>query len=233
MVVVLAILPFFSFAQQKQFQSIYWLRYQNQLIFSPKLYWNNEGDNRRFFNPDVQLQFIVHSRLHYKIKRWDLGGGLTFSWAYAQKPTAPISHPTQEIRPVAEVNYEMPLTGFKLMHRVRLDNRFFEEEKTESVFKNSIYVARFRYRLQATVPVITNEEKNKSVTLKIADEIMLNHRSNTFDQNRVYATVDFALSRYVTIETGYIYIYQQRFGRSDFFERHVLRFSLLHKIFFY
>lgn len=76
LIVILTISHFFSFAQQKQSQWTYWLRYQNQLIFSPKLYWNNEGDNRRFFNPDVQLQFIVHSRLHYKIKRWDFGGGL-------------------------------------------------------------------------------------------------------------------------------------------------------------
>jgi len=59
---------------------------------------------------------------------------------------------------------------------------------------------------------------------------MLNHTKNTFDQNRIYVTGDFYLTGNFTFELGYIYIYQQRFGQDEFFERHVARFTLLHKL---
>jgi hypothetical protein len=62
---------------------------------------------------------------------------------------------------------------------------------------------------------------------------MINHRENTFDQNRVYLNTDIVLTPALTFDVGYVCIYQQRFGRQDFFERHVLRFTLLHKIMLY
>src|SRR5688500_19797864 len=106
-------------------QSLYWIRYQNQLLFSPKLYWTNEIDNRRFFSPDVQNQLIIHSRLHYKNKRWDFGGGLTLSWISAQKPELGYDHAVGEIRGVVEASYELPMGKIFFQNRIRLDNRFF------------------------------------------------------------------------------------------------------------
>ncbi|MDH4297706.1 MAG: hypothetical protein OEV74_15615, partial [Cyclobacteriaceae bacterium] len=47
-------------------QYLYWIHYQNQLVLSPKYYWVNEIENRRFFNPDVENQLIAHSHFHYK-----------------------------------------------------------------------------------------------------------------------------------------------------------------------
>ncbi len=87
-------------------QSLYWLYYSNQLNFSPKLYWTNNIDNRRFFNPDVENQFIYHSRLHYRTGRWHFAGGLSFSFIYNQIPENKSSHVATEIRPVAEVSHE-------------------------------------------------------------------------------------------------------------------------------
>lgn len=211
-------------------QSLYWLRYQNQLFFSPSFYWSNEIDNRRFFNPDVQNQLIFHSRLHFKKGNWDFATGLTFSSIFAQKPENGYDHTVIEIRPVAEVTHELPIGKFFFQNRLRLDNRFFEEDREKSIFEESIYVLRIRYRAQFRIPLKTNSEQLATITLRIADEVMFNHIKNTFDQNRIYATTDFYLSKKFTLETGYIYIFQQRFGEDEFFKRHVIRLSVLHKI---
>jgi hypothetical protein len=211
-------------------QSLYWLRYQNQLILSPKLYWVNEIDNRRFFNPNVENQFIFHTRLHFQNARWNFASGLTLSWIFAQKPEVGYTHSVMEIRPVVEASYELPIGKIFLQNRLRLDNRFFEEDQEKSIFKESMYVLRFRYRAQVRIPLKADAENLPRITLRMAYEIMLNHTKNTFDQNRIYITSDFYVSKNFNLEAGYVYIFQQRFGYDEFFERHVIRFSVLHRI---
>lgn len=209
-------------------QYLYWIRYQIQLDFNSKLYWTNEVDNRRFINPDVQNQLIFHSRLHYKPGAWDVAGGVTLSHAYAARPETGYKNVITELRPVAELTHESKWQRSLLQNRVRIDNRFFETDEQESILYTSRYIARFRYRFQARIPLTKPE--GPQINLRLAEEIMFNSAENFFDQNRIYATVDFGMSQKVSIETGYIYIYQQRFDTSDFFARHVFRFSILHRL---
>jgi hypothetical protein len=211
-------------------QSLYWIRYQNQLNITPEFYWINEIDNRRFFDPHIENQFIMHSRLHYVKDRWNFGAGLTFSWVYAQIPENGFSHSTAEVRPVIEGAYEFPARKVLIQQRVRIDNRFIEENQDQSVWENSFYVFRFRYRLQARIPLKANEDGSTTIWLRLSEEIMLNSEENTFDQNRIYAAAEFVLNKKLMLETGYIFIYQQRFGTEDFFSRHVLRFSIIHNL---
>lgn len=223
----------YTLAQHKDTHAVYWIRYQNNLAFSPTISWNNDIDNRRFIAPDVQTQLIYHSRLHLKKGRWDYAAGLTLSWAFASQPENPVQHPVVEVRPVAEVNYEVPFRKWLLQQRIRMDNRFFEEDKTETIFDGSTYVMRLRYRLQARVPLVRNSKGDPTVIFRIADEIMVNHRENFFDQQRLYLSGDFFVNKNWSVEAGYIHIYQQRFASDNFLQRHVLRFSLIHKLFLY
>jgi hypothetical protein len=211
-------------------QSLYWIRYQNQLNIVPNYYCINEIDNRRFFAPDVENQLIIHSRLHYIKDRWNFGAGLTFSWIYAQIPENGYSHSTAEVRPVVEGTYEFPAGKVLIQQRVRLENRFIEESQEQSVWENSFYVFRIRYRLQARIPLKVNSAGAPAITLRLSEEIMFNNKENTFDQNRIYASTEFVLHKKLTLETGYIFIYQQRFGTDDFFSRHVVRFSIIHNL---
>lgn len=211
-------------------QALYWIRYQNQLNFSPKFYWINEIDNRRFFSPDVENQLIMHSRLHYMNGRWNFGGGLTFSWIYAQIPENGYSHSTAEVRPVIEGSYEIPMQKLFFQQRLRIDNRFTQESQDQSVWKDSFYVLRFRYRLQARIPIKTDNEGKPSIFPRVSEEIMFNNKENTFDQNRIYTSAEFSLNRNFVFEAGYIWIYQQRFGTEEFFSRHVVRFSIIHNL---
>jgi hypothetical protein len=219
-----------SVGQTTYRQTLYWIRYQNQLVFSPKVSWSNDIDNRRFIGPDVQNQLIFHSRIHYKFKRWDFGGGITYSLAFASIPEAGYKSTLGELRPVIEVSYEIPIGKIFFAQRVRMDNRFFQEDPDVSLLEDSYFVRRFRYRAQLRLPLRTNEKNITTIGLRLADEIMVNDRENFYDQNRIYVSTDFLLSEKFTLETGYVYIHQQRFRGQDYFSRHVLRLSLVHKI---
>ncbi|MBL7858751.1 MAG: DUF2490 domain-containing protein [Cyclobacteriaceae bacterium] len=216
--------------QNSSTQYLYWIRFQNQLIFSPKLYWNNEVDNRRYIDPDVEAQFIYHSRLHYRYKKWDYAGGLTLSWAYAAHPEDGYVSPTFEIRPVAEVSHEQPVGKSLIQNRIRVDNRFFESDPEKSIWEESFYVMRFRYRLQWRIPLTYAEESIPRISLRFMQEIMVNNKENFFDQYRFYASTEYYLNKIFSLEFGYLYIYQQRFGRDEFFNRNCFRFSVLHRV---
>ena len=211
-------------------QSLYWIRYQSQIAFSPSLYLTAEFDNRRFFNPDVQNHFITHWRLHYRKNNWDFASGVTLSWAYAQRPELGYDQAMNEIRGVNEATHEFSWGKLLIQNRARLDHRVFQEVADKNVFEDSYYVLRFRYRPLVKIPLYVNQENISVINLRISDEIMLNHTKNTFDQNRIYVNTDFYLSKKLSLDLGYIYIYQQRLGREEFFERHVVRFTVLHKI---
>ena len=53
---------------------------------------------------------------------------------------------------------------------------------------------------------------------------------NQFDQNRIYAGLEQGLIKNISAEIGYIYWYQQRATGNQFFDRNIIRFTLLHKI---
>jgi hypothetical protein len=214
---------------QTHHQNLYWLRYQTQVTLSSKWTLNNDIDYRRFVGPDVENQLIMHSRLHYKTGRWDLASGLTYSIAYAAIPEDGYKDEVHEFRPVVEASYEVPVGRVQLAQRLRFDNRIFQEDPDESLFKESFYVPRLRYRLQARFPLKKNAANETTVSMRLADEFMINGKENLYDQNRIYATVEFVLSKRFNFSSEYIYIYQQRFGREEYFSRNVLRLTLIHK----
>lgn len=194
------------------------------------MYLVNEIDNRRFFNPDVENQFIIHSRLHFKRGKWDIGAGLTASAVYTQKPEDGIDHSTFELRPVAEATYEQLLGKILFQGRMRIDNRIFEQQADGSIWDDSYYVFRIRFRPQFRIPIKTSADGIPLIGLRLGEEIMFNGSKNTFDQHRLYASFDFYLNKNFSLETGYLYIYQQRLGQEEFYSRNVVRFSLLHRI---
>ncbi len=168
--------PLFATSQIRHHQSLYWLRYQNTLFFTPRTYWTTEIDNRRFFSHDIQNQLIIHSRGHRKVQKFDFGAGLTYSMNYAVVPESGPRRPTSEIRPVVEGSVELPVRRWYIHQRVRIDKRFLQADREESVFSDSDFYIRFRYRLQLQIPVKTDDEGSTIANLRIGDEIMLNHR---------------------------------------------------------
>jgi hypothetical protein len=53
---------------------------------------------------------------------------------------------------------------------------------------------------------------------------------NTFDQNRVYAAIQYGINQNIAIEFGYLNSFQQRASGIDYFNRDIIRFSIFHKM---
>ncbi len=207
-------------------QRVYWLRYHSQLIFTERLSWINEIDNRRFFSPGIQNQLIAHTHLHYFIKNLEPAIGCSFSWQYAQEPDVGYDVAVPEIRPFQELTYHIRISKtLKFNTRFRFDERFIRKHTATELTNGYDYTGRMRCRAQFAYDV-----KSKCI-LKVSDEIFLNDRNNTFDQNRISASVEFFLRKKYSAEIGYIHIYQQRSNNRGFFARDVARFTVYHRLF--
>jgi hypothetical protein len=224
-------------AQSKQVihQSLYWLRYYNQLSINKTLTWHNELEDRRFFEHNIQHVLIVHSRMHYKPSpNTDVAVGLTYSRQSPQTPDSPLTIVIPEIRPVQEINHRNALSKrLTLQHRFRIDERFIHRNSGNELFAGHDFNFRFRYRLQATYK-LSPETSKTPTALKLSDELMVNAGKkilyNQFDQNRLYVGIEQSLTNKLALELGYLHWYQQRASGYQFFERDIIRFTINHKI---
>lgn len=158
---------------------------------------------------------------------------MTFSWIFAQKPELNYNFAIMELRPFAEVSHEQPIGKVYLQNRIRLDNRFLQNNPEISVWEQSYYILRIRYRAQVTIPLKKGDNEISKISLRLSDEIMFNTKENVFDQNRVDVTLDFYVNKNISVEPGYVYLYQHRLKLDEYFSRNVIRFSLIHRVSLY
>ncbi len=217
------------------YQNLYWIRYYNQLTLNPKLTWHNEVDMRRFMENSRLHHVIAHSHLHYKILPiLDVAFGLTFSQQNPQFPDATSNLSVPEFRMFQEVTNSLIFSKrVFLNYRFRLDERFIRKNNGITLFEGNDFNFRFRLRPQLNI-ILSKLESKTPTNLKISDEIMVNFGGeilyNHFDQNRVYVAIEKGLSKNFSLEVGYLYWYQQRASGKDFFDRNILRLTVLHKI---
>lgn len=235
--VVLALIKIDSLAQPKEVtnQSLYWVRYYNQLTLAPRWSWHNEIDNRRFLKHSKQHHLIFHSHVHYKIaQNFEVAAGFTYSRQSPQSPDATTVLVIPELRPFQEMILTNSLTKrFTLIQRLRVDERFIHKNNGKILLEGYDFNVRFRYRLQAAI-VVSKERNPLQTTLKVADEIMANAGKaivlNQFDQNRIYVGIEQSLGNKVSLELGYLHWFQQRSSGYQFFSRDIVRLTLYHRI---
>jgi len=98
-----------------------------------------------------------------------------------------------------------------LEHRFRTEQRWIDSAG-ETNFRN-----RFRYRLQATVPISRDQMGPQTHFLNFYDEIFLNYgnRSETFDQNRLYGAYGYQFTKRNNLQLGLLW--QRRSSSRDFY----------------
>lgn len=92
------------------------------------------------------------------------------------------------------------LERVKFEHRYRIEQRWF----------NTGYRNRYRYRLNAAVPI--NHKKMGPKTFYIAsfNEIFLTNKAPYFERNRFFAGPGYQISKHFTIQPGYVYQFDYR-----------------------
>jgi hypothetical protein len=214
-------------------QSLIWTRYYNQLQLSKKWGIHSEFDNRVFTSPIVQNLFLVRIHGRYKISdQIDLGGGLAYFSVATHDPDVESGFNKPEYRALQDLTLKQNFGEINLNHRYQMEERFFRNFDSQGLKSGTTFVLRFRYKIQGDYAFWKNEKQFLKAVF--ADEIMINAGNNiiknTFDQNRIYAGLQYGINEDISIEAGYLNSYQQRASGVDYYNRDIFRITVFHKI---
>lgn len=235
---ILALFPILIFAQKTVTnQNLVWYSYFLTLRFNENCYIQTELQERHFIDPVVQHQFLSRSHVHKTPGNsgWEASAGICIFLQNPNDPYATVKLTVPELRPHVEFAYKQKLKYLIIDHRYRAEARFFHNTSTtKAELEDGFYFGnfRFRYRLQAVVPVWKIDEK-RGLKIKVSDEIHLNSGKkivkNVFEQNRFYAGLSIDALPNLTFDVGYLNWFQQR-PSGDFYNRNILRFTIFHTI---
>jgi hypothetical protein len=98
-----------------------------------------------------------------------------------------------------------------VMQRLRSEQRWVEKIVQDKRTDTSNFTERFRYLLSLTIPVF----KNKHLpSLVLSDELSVQFGEkivyNTFEQNRFFIGIKESISKTLSFDAGYMYLYQQK-----------------------
>jgi hypothetical protein len=200
----------FAAAAQTTQQNVYWVRLYMQYALTSKLELHVEVDERRRLDNNNHVQFISHNHLRWLINsKAAIAGGVSYSYVNGLK----------EIRPFQEFHYRMPIhKKVEIGHRFRTEQRWLQNaDKTDYRFRS-----RWRYRLHC------NYKPNEKWVFKVIDEVMTH--TDAFDQNRIYGGVEHKFNPHISLEMGYMRLFQKR-NETAKLKSNIFRATVLLKFF--
>lgn len=214
-------------------QSILWKRYYNQLLLNGKWSLHTEFDNRIFLKPVKENLYVIRIQGRYKInEHLEAGIGFAHFSVATQVPEVNNDFNIPEYRGQQDITWKLNVKQVTVMQRFQAEERFIHNANKESLLAGSTFSWRFRYRLQADY--IFWKKENQYLKTILSDEIIFNAGKsiikNTFDQNRIYAAVQYGINKNIALELGYLNSFQRRANGIDYFNRDIIRFSIFHKI---
>lgn len=214
-------------------QTILWSRYYNFLTLNEKWSLHSEFDNRLFLNPVTENLFVIRSQVRYKATNTvELGGGIGYFPVATQDPENTTDFMIPEYRGQQDIVWKNTIGKIQLSQRFQIDERFIRNASKTGLLPGTTFNWRFRFRIQAEYVVWKKDNRFLKVILN--DEILLNAGKsivkNTFDQNRIYAALQYGISKKIAVELGYLNSFQQRSSGVDYYDRDIIRLSIFHKL---
>ena len=207
-----------------------WLGYYNSIIINSKWSVNSDLQFRTKNEVKDYSQALVRADVSYKLK-----DRLTISVGFAHFRYFLTKEKTRgEWRPWQELKLTDKVGNCKLTHRLRVEQRFNETVKNLEATNNYQFNFRFGYRLDLRYPVIKEKETGNNLFLLVGNEVMVNAGNNInynyFDQDRLYAGINYELNKKVSFQIQYMHIWQQASNGLTLYSNNVLRFNIYHTI---
>lgn len=215
------------------YQRLYWLRYVNDLKLGSGWTFHAEIEDRRYAFPDRQHQLLPVLALNKEIGQgWTAGAGFTyFLLSLPEDGDLPVTLVRPELRPHQELSYKQVLGRVSIRHRYLLEERFFHNTVDGELAPGYHFAWRARARLLVDVPIVKQESPKGSFSIFAYDEILLNFGANvvrnTFDQNRLAAGLSYGILDKLKVQVEVLNWFQQRSSGDEYFNRYVLRLSLI------
>lgn len=214
-------------------QSILWTRYYNQLSLNEKWSLHSEFDNRLFIKPIAENLYVIRVQGRYKInEHLETGVGFAYFSVDTQVPEINFDFEIPEYRGQQDITWKKNIGKVTFYQRFQLEERFIHNAGKTALLPGYSFSWRFRYRLQGDY-TFWKKEKH-FIKAILSDEVMVNFGKkiikNTFDQNRIYIALQYGFNPNIALELGYLNSFQQRANGIDYFNRNIIRLSILHKI---
>jgi hypothetical protein len=214
-------------------QSILWSRYYNLLTLNEKWSLHSEFDNRIFIIPLTENLFVIRTQVRYKANNAiELGGGVGYFPVATQDPENTTDFMIPEYRGQQDIVWKNTIGKIQLSQRFQVDERFIRNASKTELLPGFSFNWRFRFRIQAEYDLWKKD--NRYLKTIVHEEILLNAGKsivkNTFDQNRVYAALQYGFNKKIAVELGYLNSFQQRASGVDYYNRDIIRLSIFHKL---
>lgn len=230
-----ALFLFTNLSAQTTQQFILWSRIQFQIL--PGRGWQVmlEAEDRRFPKTWTHQQSMARLGLRKTVwKGLDVYAGFSTFQNGANFPDRPATKYITELRPELGLGYQHVHGTLTIYHRLRGEFRIQQENIKEKLAENYLFFGRLRYQINASVLLNTGKKNGCRIWMKYNAEPMVNVGSiikgNPLDQMRVYAGFEFEIVKgLLSLEPGYLFIYQKRLNQEEYFLRHIVRTTLFVK----
>ena len=216
-------------------QSLSSVAYSASFELSPKWSLGTDIQERIFLNPVRQSQIFVKSQINFSpLKDLSLGNGFAYYINSPGDPEFASSFKVPEIRLNHDLGYKHQFKNLNIGHRYRMEERFIRKRLNDSLIHGYRFVERLSYMVSLECSLIKSKTKNHDLSLKLSDGVYINSNAaiiyNTFDQNRFYAALNYHLIKNLSVELGYINLFQQRSSGDEYLKRNIANLAINHRI---
>lgn len=170
-----------------RFEAFNELQLRSQSFYKDHFYYEVKGGISYFINKN--FSFLA-------------GAGRYITYSDPGSFTKPITG--NEFRFWQQLTMNNYLEKIKFEHRYRVEQRWFKTG----------YRNRFRYRLNAAVPIGHNKIEPRTPYVAAFNEIFLTNKAPYFERNRVFVGGGYQINNYIGIQPGYVYQYDYRNGNG-------------------
>lgn len=171
--------------------------------------WNLQSDFQYRLKqvPEQDRQIILRAGLGYNITPTNHNILLGAAYVNTQFDDEIVVKPSvKEKRVYQQYLYKNKVNDYFITHRVRLEERFFPSEVG----------LRSRYFLALQKSLNRKSLNRNSVYASVFNEYFVDLKNSTFDRNRFYAGIGYAINKDIRIETGYMIQAQKNISRGQF-----------------
>ncbi|HQS04259.1 MAG: hypothetical protein B7X86_03580 [Sphingobacteriales bacterium 17-39-43] len=216
-------------------QSLAVASFSSDFELSPKWTLNLEVQERIYTDPVRQSQMFLKSQIGFEpFENFNFRNGIAY---YLNSPSDPEFLSTlivPEIRLNHDFAFGHKFRSIELIHRYRMEERFIHKKQDDSLIDGYRFVERISYMLALECKLINSKNHKHDIFLKLSDGIYVNTHNgilfNSFDQNRFYAGLNYQLVKNLTVELGYINLYQQRISGVEYLNRNIASLGINHSL---
>ncbi len=211
-----------------------WLHYYNQTKVSEN--WNLQFDGGYRWSEYFQhsSQYIVRTGVGYCFNPTvSVSTGFAHLGFLSNEKVA-----RMEFRPYQELFIKQPIRSVELLHRYRVEGRFFRPFANGEMQEPASFNVRFRYAIMLRIPLFKLSTKHPSmkVELNVGDELFINAGKgivyNVFDQNRVIISPTIHFTDGLAVSFTYISLFGAVNEKAKYVYRDIVWLQVRHRLSF-